>query len=210
MKRIATKYVAMNPRRCVACWECVEKCPKHVIGKVGFLWHKHVVFTNADACIGCNKCIKVCPNGVFFKPDEADSVHRKNTGISICMERLLPWAFIVSAVTGISLHVAGHGTDHEVWHSWSVAHVVTSFLWLVSAGFHAKRHWGWYKTLISRGIEKKNRIALALSVLFSLVAVTGIILLVYVNGANSSVGLWHYKLGLLLLIVSLLHAAHRR
>lgn len=66
MKRIATKYVAMNPRRCVACWECVEKCPKHVIGKVCFLWHKHAVFKDADACIGCNKCVKTCPHGVFF------------------------------------------------------------------------------------------------------------------------------------------------
>lgn len=71
MKRIATKYVAMNPRRCVACWECVEKCPKHVIGKVGFLWHKHVAFKDVDTCIGCNKCVKPCPHGVFFTPDEA-------------------------------------------------------------------------------------------------------------------------------------------
>lgn len=71
MKRIATKYVAINPRRCVACWKCVKKCPKGVIGKVGFLWHKHVVFKDADACIGCNKCVETCPHGVFFKPDEA-------------------------------------------------------------------------------------------------------------------------------------------
>lgn len=65
MKRLTTDYVTMNPRRCVACWECVEKCPKKVIGKVGFLWHKHVVFRDADACIGCGKCIKTCPQGVF-------------------------------------------------------------------------------------------------------------------------------------------------
>ena len=71
MKRISTKYVTMNPRRCVACWECVGKCPKHVIGKVSFLSHKHVAFKDADTCIGCNKCVKTCPHGVFFKPDEA-------------------------------------------------------------------------------------------------------------------------------------------
>ena len=60
-----TKYVAMNPRQCVGCLKCVDKCPKHVIGKVCFLWHKHVVFKDADACIGCNKCVKTCPHGVF-------------------------------------------------------------------------------------------------------------------------------------------------
>lgn len=67
MKRFTTKYVAMNPRQCVACWQCVDKCPKNVIRKVGVLWHKHVAFQNVDACIGCGKCIKACPNGVFFK-----------------------------------------------------------------------------------------------------------------------------------------------
>ena len=60
----------MNPHLCMACWECVEKCPKQVIGKTGFFLHKHVVFENADACIGCLKCIKTCPNGVFFKLDK--------------------------------------------------------------------------------------------------------------------------------------------
>lgn len=59
----------MNPRLCVACWQCVDECLKNVIGKVKILWHKHVVFKNADACIGCGKCIKACPNGVFFKTD---------------------------------------------------------------------------------------------------------------------------------------------
>lgn len=55
----------MTPHLCMACWECVEKCPKQVIGKTGFFLHKHVMFENADACIGCGKCIKTCPNGVF-------------------------------------------------------------------------------------------------------------------------------------------------
>lgn len=37
---------------------------------------------------------------------------------------LLP--FVASAVTGIGLHVAGHGAGHEVWHNWAVAHVLSS------------------------------------------------------------------------------------
>lgn len=69
MKKFLTKYVAMNPSHCVGCWKCVGQCPKNVIGKVGFLWHKHAAFQNADACIGCKKCIKACPHGVFFVSD---------------------------------------------------------------------------------------------------------------------------------------------
>ena len=112
MKRTTTAYVAMNPRRCMACWKCVEKCPKKVIGKTGFLGHRHVIFENADACIGCNKCIKTCPQGVFFKPDASVSC-TMNMGMAFRIERLLPLAFVASAVTGIGLHIAGHGTSHE-------------------------------------------------------------------------------------------------
>jgi 2-oxoglutarate ferredoxin oxidoreductase subunit delta len=65
LKRVRTDYIWANPRLCEACWECISACPQEVIGKVGFLWHKHIVFKNSDSCIGCRKCIKVCPNGVF-------------------------------------------------------------------------------------------------------------------------------------------------
>lgn len=208
MKRIATKYVAMNPHRCVACWECVEKCPKHVIGKVGFLWHKHVAFENADACIGCNKCVKTCPHGVFFKSDEAplsalpDFVHRKTF---FTTKWMLPLAFVASAVSGIGLHIAGHGTSHEVWHNWAVAHVLLSLLWLISVTCHIKRHRHWYKSIVSKGIGKKSRMTLALSAVFLIVTVTGVVIIVCVDGANSVVGLWHYWLGILLIILSFIH-----
>lgn len=65
MNKSETAFVALNPHRCVACWKCVGKCPKRVIGRVRFLWHKHVVFRRAADCIGCGKCIKTCPKGAF-------------------------------------------------------------------------------------------------------------------------------------------------
>ena len=168
----------MNPRRCMACWKCVEKCPKKVIGKTGFLGHRHVIFENADACIGCNKCIKTCLQGVFFK--------------------------------GIGLHIAGHGTSHETWHNWGVAHVVASFIWLLSVMAHVRRHKHWYKTLVSKRVTCKRLITFFLSIAFLIVAVTGILLVAYVEGPGSSIGLWHYKLGILLWVLSLIHALYRK
>ena len=210
MKRRTTEYVAMNTHRCTACWKCVEKCPKRVIGKVGFLWHRHVIFKNADACIGCGKCIKTCPNRVFFKPDEVASIHKVNTGVSFRIERLLPMTFIVSAVTGIGLHVAGHGISHETWHNWAVAHVLSSFLWFLSVAVHVKHRRHWYKTLVSKGFTGNHWITFFLTILFLTVTVTGIFLIAYVEGANSSIGLWHYKLGIFLLVLSLIHALWRK
>ena len=191
----------MNPRRCMACWKCVEKCPKKVIGKTGFLGHRHVIFENADACIGCNKCIKTCLQGVFFKPDASVSC-TMNMGMAFRIERLLPLAFVASAVTGIGLHIAGHGTSHETWHNWGVAHVVASFIWLLSVMAHVRRHKHWYKS--------KRLITFFLSIAFLIVAVTGILLVAYVEGPGSSIGLWHYKLGILLWVLSLIHALYRK
>jgi len=47
--------------------ECINACPKQVIGKVVILWHKHIVIRNGTNCMGCNKCIKICPHGVFVE-----------------------------------------------------------------------------------------------------------------------------------------------
>lgn len=210
MKRTETKYVAMDPCRCVACWKCVDQCPRNVIGKAGFLWHRHVAFENADGCIGCGKCVKTCPNGVFFRPDEADPVRRESRSVLFRMERLQPLAFLASAVTGIGLHVAGHGAGHELWHNWGVAHVLASLLWLLSAGFHVRQHGDWYKKLVLRGIAKKEWATLVLSAVFPAVTVTGVVLLCCVDGPDSAAGLWHYQLGILLLLFSLFHAFRRR
>ena len=59
---------------------------------------------------------------------------------------LIP-TFILSAFTGIGLHIAGHGSSHEVWYNWAVAHILFSLLFTVVVVGHIKTHWGWYKSL---------------------------------------------------------------
>ncbi|MDR2084196.1 MAG: 4Fe-4S binding protein [Bacteroidales bacterium] len=65
LSKISTPYIWINTRDCRACWKCVDNCPEHIIGKTGFLWHKHIVIQNEDNCTGCKKCMQICPNGVF-------------------------------------------------------------------------------------------------------------------------------------------------
>jgi NAD-dependent dihydropyrimidine dehydrogenase PreA subunit len=36
LNKIKTAHVWANPRNCIACWKCIDTCPKQVIGKVGF------------------------------------------------------------------------------------------------------------------------------------------------------------------------------
>ncbi len=116
--------------------------------------------------------------------------------------------FVLSAFSGIGLHIAGHGNSHELWHNWAVFHVLSSFLFFVTAIFHITTHWGWYKGIIKNGLGKKSKITVVLSVVFLLVSVAGIILL-GVNGANSYIGLLHYKIGIFTIILCIGHILKR-
>lgn len=116
--------------------------------------------------------------------------------------------FIVSAVSGFGLHIAGHGNIHEIWHNWAVFHVISSLLFLIGIFFHINTHWGWYKSLIRNGLGRKSHITVTISVLFLIISVTGLILLI-VEGANTPLGLWHYKIGIVSSVLFLGHIIKR-
>ena len=65
--RRQTKFISIDPHECIACWRCVETCPKDVLGKIDFLGHRHVKIKNGEACIGCMKCMHICPKDCIRK-----------------------------------------------------------------------------------------------------------------------------------------------
>ena len=121
---------------------------------------------------------------------------------------LIPASFS-SALTGIKLHAAGHFDTHEIWHNWSVSHVLASLTFLIFGIIHVKMHWAWYKGWITKGLGKKSRVTALLSVIFFLVVLTSVLLLLLIDGANSPTGLWHYRIGLLLVVLSIGHIVKR-
>ena len=120
---------------------------------------------------------------------------------------LIP-VFILSAYTGIELHIAGHGNSHETWYNRAMFHAIMSFLFFVTAIFHLATHWGWYSGIIKNGMGRKSKVTAVLSVLFLSTSVTGIILL-DVNGANPQIGLSHYKIGIAMSLLSIGHILKR-
>lgn len=116
--------------------------------------------------------------------------------------------FIVSAISGFGLHVAGHGSSHEIWHNWAVFHVLGSILFLIAVIFHVAMHLEWYKGIIKKRIGSKSKVTAVLSVIFLLLSVTGLALL-GINGANSLLGLWHYKIGVITIVIALGHVIKR-
>ncbi len=134
----------------------------------------------------------------------------KNRSMFLTDAILVP-AFVLSLYTGIDLHLAGHGTNHEIWQMWAVFHTIASLLFMTFAALHVRSHWSWYRSLKTAGCKGgRRKVVLLLSVVFATVAVTGLLLLFFIDGAGSSVGLFHYKAGLALALLGCLHVLKRR
>lgn len=64
---LAGRIMVSSTHDCIACWRCVDSCPRQVLGKVSFLWHRHAKIVAPDRCVGCGKCAEVCPAAIFTK-----------------------------------------------------------------------------------------------------------------------------------------------
>lgn len=51
----------------------------------------------------------------------------------LVVDWILVFTFILSAGSGVMLHIAGHYYDHETWHNWAVSHILTTSLFLIAA-----------------------------------------------------------------------------
>ena len=110
--------------------------------------------------------------------------------------------------SGVGPHLAGHGTDHDVWHAWAVAHTLAGVLFFAAGAVHVGFHKTWYVGLV-RGMKSRSRVTLLLSALSVAVVATGFALLFWIDGAHSRTGLWHYKAGLAMGVCGIMHIATR-
>ena len=136
-----------------------------------------------------------------------DKQQRKRRALFWTDLLLIP-VFIATAISGLGLHYAGHNEPHEIWENWSLVHVISAVLWLGLGIYHIYRHWAWYKSLF-KSTKGKSLVSILLSFVFLILIVTGIILLGIINGPNSHIGLLHYIIGLVLIVLSLIHIITR-
>ena len=117
-------------------------------------------------------------------------------------------AFAITAYSGFKLHIAGHFSTHEVWHNWAVFHILVSLAFVILGVLHVQTHWGWYKSLITKGIGKKSKVTIWLSFIFLITSLTGFILL-GVCCRQFHIGMWHYRLGIIFTIIGIGHFIKR-
>lgn len=126
---------------------------------------------------------------------------------------IIDWILVVgliaTIVTGLLTHIAGHTDNHLKWELLSCAHSIIGMLFCLFALWHVKMHSAWYKSLLKGGSSKKKRhITAILSVITPMAAISGLALL-FIKGANTEVGLWHYGLGIAFAALGLGHLLKR-
>ena len=72
-----THYIRLDTSRCQACWACVQVCPRRVLGKVDFRFHRHAHIDQAKNCRGCLRCLKACSNqAILARENTYDNTSR--------------------------------------------------------------------------------------------------------------------------------------
>ena len=114
---------------------------------------------------------------------------------------------LLTLLTGIGLHGAGHGADSAVQHSWAVWHTLFSLSLLAVIALHLWNHRAWYRNVARIANRRRRNMVLVLTALFACVAVTGLSRW-FCDGGHA--GIFHYQTGLLLAVLMLSHLWGRR
>ena len=100
------------------------------------------------------------------------------------------------------------------YHDWSTAHKFAIVCFSLLMIYHICVHWKWYKAVIRKNLMRKNSQVITLSVLFLMVAVTGLLpWSIDLSGGTTILRLLlieiHDKLALVLVIYLVLHVIKR-
>jgi hypothetical protein len=132
---------------------------------------------------------------------------------------------MASAFSGILIQLKYHMGNHgnisindsvfEInYYGWSVLHKISIVALSLLMIYHIYQHWKWYKTVIAKRLIAKNQQVLVLSLLFVLVAITGLTpWIIYLMKGDEIIRKAfieiHDKLAIILTIYFILHIIKR-
>ncbi len=227
-KRVDTEYIQIDTNKCEACWKCLEVCPKNVIGRVNFPWHKHALIKKSDKCTGCSKCIKTCEFNAITRVttnNDNEKSKKKNPYKRLIINAGAFFTGLLAVFSGFliqfSYHMGQHGTIDvnkmvlDVNYSgWTAIHKISILLLSVFMIFHIVQHWTWYKTILKKNLITKNKQVIILTMVFIIVAITGYIPWIIDLTVNDQTTRKifmeiHDKLTIILFVFLTLHVAKR-
>ena len=63
---------------------------------------------------------------------------------------------LFTILSGICLHTAGHGDNHQIWEIWAVVHSIIAVSFSVLIAYHVYTHRTWFKALRRNTIFKNS------------------------------------------------------
>jgi hypothetical protein len=137
--------------------------------------------------------------------------HRGGTGHPIGVHEIQSQSMRYEQVRGFDTSKIVCGFNYPAW---STIHKFAIVFFSLLMIYHIYAHWKWYKGVIAKHLIRKNIQVIALSVLFLLVVITGIIpWLIDLSGNSIMVRILfieiHDKIALLLIVFLISHIAKR-
>jgi hypothetical protein len=116
--------------------------------------------------------------------------------------------FILVFWSGLALHMTRHHVFLFDWtnSAFTYIHIICSLFFLALMLLHIIAHLNWFKGLLKKGLKNRSKITILISLLFFSSITTGLFALFT---DNSSIGLHHYKLSLLMMPFVLIHIMTR-
>ena len=115
---------------------------------------------------------------------------------------------LFAILSGMGLHMAGHGGNHHTWEIWAVVHSVTAVSLTLLIACHIQTHWAWFNHLHQRAVNHKRFLTTMLTAVTVLAVFSGIALLA-IWGTNTHIGHWHYATGIVWALLILIHGVKR-
>ena len=99
---------------------------------------------------------------------------------------------LLTLITGLIIHAAGHGIVQSNVKIWRVTHIVWGVLFLILSTGHIRAHRRWYKSLPER-FRQRSKVTVCLSAVYLLTSATGLILILHRENAGTHLGVPHYQ-----------------
>jgi hypothetical protein len=148
------------------------------------------------------------------------------TGTNILINLALFFSGFFMSLSGLILQITYHlgrrkfqNPSFQYWGAnywnWSNMHKISVCLFLAALACHFYKNWKWYKAVLMKRLFAKNRQTLALSIVFVLVSISGIIPWI-VSGINpesisrNALVEIHDKIALIFFVYMCIHVIRRR
>ena len=115
---------------------------------------------------------------------------------------------LLTLITGLIIHAAGHRIVQSNVKIWRVAHIVWGVLFLILSTGHIRAHRGWYKSLPEK-FRQRSKVTVCLSAVYLLTSATGLILILHRENTGTHLGILHYQAGILFSILAIWHLCGR-